>query len=108
MSYTPISVSETHQKIQSGWSPYVLDVRTAEEAAAASLDFADRLHPFERVAEIAEELPRDRDLLIHCRRGGRSAKACETLAALGFTRLFNLEGGITDWAAEIDPSLQVI
>ena len=35
----------------------------------------------------------------------RSAKACETLAGLGFTRLFNLEGGILGWANEVDPDL---
>jgi sulfur-carrier protein adenylyltransferase/sulfurtransferase len=49
----------------------------------------------------------DRDILVHCKVGGRSAKACESLSALGFNRLFNLEGGIIAWAKDIDRSLAV-
>jgi rhodanese-related sulfurtransferase len=83
----------------------VLDVRKPFEADIARLAFADRLEPHETVANIAAELPRDRDIVIHCKLGGRSAKACEALAALGFTRLYNVEGGITAWAQQIDPTL---
>jgi adenylyltransferase/sulfurtransferase len=103
--FTRISVSEAHDKLEAGWKPYVLDVRKPHEADIARLAFADRLEPHETVASIAAELPRDRDILIHCKLGGRSAKAAQTLAELGFTRIFNLEGGITAWAQEIDPTL---
>jgi molybdopterin/thiamine biosynthesis adenylyltransferase/rhodanese-related sulfurtransferase len=103
--FARLSVTELKARLDGGWTPYVLDVRKPFEADIARLAFADRLEPHETVANIAAELPRDRDIVIHCKLGGRSAKACEALAALGFTRLYNVEGGITAWAQQIDPTL---
>jgi adenylyltransferase/sulfurtransferase len=103
--YARLSAEEVKAKLDGGWKPYVLDVRKPFEAEIVTIGFADRLQPHEEVAAIAAELPKDRDILIHCKMGGRSAKACEALAALGFTRLYNLEGGITGWAQRIDTSL---
>ena len=57
------------------------------------------------MASIVSELPRDREIVVTCRSGGRSAKAAAALAELGFDKLYNLEGGILAWAKEIDPSL---
>ncbi len=103
--FQPLSVADLKKKLDGGWQPYVLDVRKPNEAEIARLTFADRLEPHETVANIASELPRDRDIVVHCRSGMRSARACEVLAGLGFTRLFNLDGGILAWSAEIDPSI---
>jgi len=100
-----MSVAEVKARMDAGWRPYVLDVRKPHEAEIARLTFADRLQPHEDVSAIAAELPRDRDILIHCKLGARSAKAAATLAGLGFTNLINLEGGITAWSKEIDPSI---
>jgi molybdopterin/thiamine biosynthesis adenylyltransferase/rhodanese-related sulfurtransferase/molybdopterin converting factor small subunit len=100
-----LSVSEVRDRRLSGWDPLVIDVRKPVEAEIVRLAFADRLQPHERIGEIAGELPRDRDILVHCKLGGRSAKAAQTLADLGFDRVFNMEGGITAWAEEIDRSL---
>ena len=99
--FSSIGQTEFKQRLDEGGHPYVLDVRGAHEAEIARLDFADRLQPHGDVLAIADELPRDRDILIHCRSGGRSAMACSMLAANGFSRLFNLEGGINGWAAEV-------
>jgi adenylyltransferase/sulfurtransferase len=104
-AFDRISVTDAKAKLDGGWKPYVLDVRKPHEADIVKFDFADRLEPHETVASIADELPRDRDILVHCKAGGRSAKAAATLAGLGFTRLYNLEGGITGWAREIDDSM---
>ena len=103
--FARLSATEIKARMDAGWAPYVLDVRKPHEAQIVKLAFADRLQPHEDVADIAAELPRDRDIVIHCKLGGRSAKAAETLAALGFTRLFNMEGGITAWAQQVDTSL---
>lgn len=103
--FARLAVGEVKRRLDGGWRPYVLDVRGPHEAEIVRLGFADRLQPHTDVLEIVDALPRDRDILVHCKMGGRSAKACEALATAGFTRLFNLEGGITAWAKEIDPSL---
>jgi sulfur-carrier protein adenylyltransferase/sulfurtransferase len=100
-----IDVGTFKSRWDGGWRPYVLDVRRPAEAEIAALSFADRLQPHGAIAEIAADLPRDRDIVLHCKKGGRSAKAAATLASLGFERLYNLEGGITAWAQTIDPSL---
>jgi adenylyltransferase/sulfurtransferase len=100
-----ITVEELQSRMNEGWKPYVLDVRATHEAEIARLDFADSLQPHTQVAAIAAQLPKDRDIVVHCKRGGRSAMACATLGELGFTRLFNLEGGITAWSERIDSSI---
>jgi molybdopterin/thiamine biosynthesis adenylyltransferase/rhodanese-related sulfurtransferase len=105
--FQSVSAKEVATKQASGWQPYVLDVRKSSEADIVSFSFVDRLHPHDQIQEIIAELPKDRDILVHCKMGGRSAKACHTLADAGFEHLFNLEGGITAWAQDIDSSLPV-
>jgi len=102
-----IDVLAARDRLNTGWKPYVLDVRRESEAEIVRLDWADRLQPHGEVAAISDELPRDRDILVHCKVGGRSAKACVALAELGFEpeRLFNLDGGIVGWAKQVDPTL---
>ncbi len=100
-----IDVHELKKRLDDGWKPFVLDVRGQSEADEVSLGFVDRLEPHTSVVGIAPELPRDRPIVVHCRSGGRSAMACNALASLGFDDLYNLEGGITAWVKEIDPSL---
>ena len=103
--FSRISVADAKSKLDSGWQPFVLDVRKDHEIQIVSLDFVDMAHPHEQVQDIAATLPTDRDILIHCKMGGRSAKACQQLIDSGITRVYNLEGGITAWATEIDNSL---
>ena len=50
------------------------------------------------------ELPRDRDIVMQCKVGARSAKAMDFLKSVGFTRVQNLRGGILDWIDKVDPS----
>ncbi len=51
------------------------------------------------------ELPANRDLVIYCKVGERSARAVEYLLTVGFQRVFNLEGGIERWREEIDEAI---
>lgn len=106
-AYGRIDVVEAKRRLDAGWAPFVLDVRQPHEAEISALSFTDRLHPHERVAELVHQLPRDRDILVTCKVGERSARACDALAEHGFERLFNLEGGLNAWAQAIDPSLPV-
>jgi adenylyltransferase/sulfurtransferase len=103
--FARVTVAEAARRMSDGWAPYVLDVRSAAEAQIVSLRCVDRLQPHRQVALIEADLPRDRDILVHCKGGVRSAAACRSLAELGFARLYNLEGGIVAWAREVDASL---
>ena len=105
--YVRVSIAEVRARLDNSWEPFVLDVRTASEAAIVSLPFVDLQQPHRQVAHVVAALPRDRDILVHCKAGVRSRVACETLAKLGFPRdkLFSMEGGILAWARELDPSM---
>ena len=103
--FTQISVEELKQRRDAGWTPFVLDTRWEHEAQIASLPFVDKLHPHDEVVHILSELPTDQDIVVTCRSGGRSARVCQLLMQRGFTRVFNLEGGILAWSARIDPSI---
>ncbi len=103
--FARLSVQEIKRKLDAGWAPFVLDVRKPHEADIVKLGFADLLVPHEDVGAHLADIPRDRDILVHCKMGGRSAKAAQVLADAGYTRVTNMEGGITGWATDIDTSL---
>ncbi|MFT4975414.1 MAG: molybdopterin/thiamine biosynthesis adenylyltransferase/rhodanese-related sulfurtransferase [Myxococcota bacterium] len=106
--FARISVQQASTRLKEGWKPFVLDVRKQHESDIVKLDFADMLRPHEAVVEGQHDgIPRDRPVLVHCKMGGRSAKAAAALVAAGYTDVTNLEGGITGWAKEIDTSMPV-
>jgi len=84
--------------------PLIIDVRESWEHAVCQLPDA-RLLPMQQVPAHSEELPRDRDLVLVCHHGMRSMHVADYLESLGFTRLFNLTGGIAAWAEEVDPAM---
>ncbi|MES2641466.1 MAG: molybdopterin-synthase adenylyltransferase MoeB [Myxococcota bacterium] len=101
-----ISVDEAARRLKEGWKPFVLDVRNDAEAAIVRFPFADALIPHTEVANRLAEVPKDREILVHCKLGGRSSQAAAVLAQNGY-RVINLEGGIVAWAKQIDTSMPV-
>lgn len=77
----------------------LLDVREPHEWEQARIPAA-RLVPLGMLVAEIPALPRDRDIVVHCHAGGRSANAVRQLHAAGFTRVWNLAGGIARWEAE--------
>ena len=84
----------------------LVDVREPSEIAVGSIDGSVKL-PLGEVPVRFSELPRDQKIVVHCKLGGRSAKAVGFLIEQGFTDVWNVEGGITAWAKEIDVSVVV-
>lgn len=84
--------------------PYVLDVRSPEEWQIVHLPQA-HLIPLGELPARVQELDASRDIVVHCKSGVRSAKALQFLRDAGFSKVKNLQGGITAWAEQIDPSL---
>jgi molybdopterin/thiamine biosynthesis adenylyltransferase/rhodanese-related sulfurtransferase len=105
-TFARITVADAQRRIHEGWKPFVLDVRAQSEADIVKLSFCDALIPHTEVAARLAEVPKDREVLVHCKLGGRSSQAAQVLADAGY-RVTNLEGGITAWAREIDPSMPV-
>ncbi len=98
-------VVEIKERLDAGWKPFVLDVRKPHEADIVKFDWADLLVPHEDVGQQLEQIPKDREILVHCKMGGRSAKAAAVLANAGYTSVTNMEGGIVGWAQQIDTTL---
>ena len=98
-----ITVQELKKRLDNGENLSVLDVREPHEYEVANI--GARLIPLNELPERLAELDRDVPLAVHCKTGGRSARAVKLLQETGFQNAFNVEGGITAWSEEIDPSV---
>jgi monothiol glutaredoxin len=98
-----MSVAELARRLAAGERFGLYDVRTPEERATAAIGGA-RLLDSDVVKQL-EALDKDAMLVFHCHHGGRSQAAAEHFAALGFTNVWNVAGGIDAWSQEVDPSI---
>jgi len=99
-----MSANELKQKMDAREPFELIDVRETFEYEIARIDGA-RLIPLGEIAERADELPRDRPIVVHCHSGRRSAEAVRLLQQRGFGNIYNLEGGIDAWSDQIDPGV---
>jgi len=101
-SLTPL---EFMMRLDEGWSPFLLDVRRPVEEMIVSLPGTDLRITHRAVPKRSSEIPRDRDVVVYCRTGGRSDKVVNWLGESGWSRdrVFNLLGGIHLWSDTIDP-----
>ena len=98
--------SQLKDQLGSNNPPFVLDVRESFEWDIVNLgDFGSYLIPLGELEQRIDEIPDDREIVVHCRSGVRSAKAANILADNGFSGLHNLSGGILGWIDEVDKSL---
>jgi len=99
-----ITPSELATRRDRGDDLVLLDVREPGEWAVARIAGA-QLVPLGTLQDAAPTLDPARDMVIHCHHGIRSAAAVRYLQSQGFTRLWNLAGGIARWSAEVDESI---
>ena len=103
--FNTISPADCLEKLASGWSPWVLDVRLQTENDIVALPFTDTVVPHRTVRP--DHIPKDGEVLVYCKAGVRGKKACIRLVELGVDskRLYNLEGGIMRWQKEVDTQM---
>jgi adenylyltransferase/sulfurtransferase len=94
-----ITTTELRQRLAEKFDGVLLDVREPDEYAIASIPTA-KLIPLGTLADHLDELPKDKQILIHCKSGRRSARAVDLLLENGFTNVKNVEGGIDAWLEE--------
>ena len=97
---TPV---ELKRRLDAGDDLFVLDVREPHEYQIANL--GAKLIPLGELPNRLGELDPNREIVVHCKSGGRSQKASELLAQNGFKKLHNLAGGINGWATDVDPKV---
>jgi adenylyltransferase/sulfurtransferase len=99
-----MTVKELKRRYDSGGEVFLLDVREPYEYKIAQI--GGTLIPQNDVPQRLNEIPRDREIVVHCRSGARSQKIAEFLKQSGYAQVVNLAGGILAWSDEIDPKVQ--
>jgi adenylyltransferase/sulfurtransferase len=98
-----ISVKELKQRLDAGEDVQLIDVREPYEYQIAQI--GGKLIPQNDVANRLNEIDRDREVVVHCKSGGRSQRIAEFLKQAGYEKVANVAGGITAWSDEIDPKV---
>jgi rhodanese-related sulfurtransferase len=99
-SSSQISVAQALDKFHSG--AFILDVRTNEEWNQGHIP-GSILIPLDQLPGRLSEVPRDRDVVVVCRTGVRSAQGLQLLQQAGFTRAASMTGGMIAWQAASYP-----
>ena len=101
-----ITVWQLRHKLDEGEAPVLVDVREPFEWRICNLEEEGaRLVPLSELPGRLDELDEDREIVVYCHTGSRSALAVRYLRQEGFVRARNLMGGIAAWAEEIDPDM---
>ncbi len=99
-----INVQQLHALIDQNANIQIVDVREAYEYEIANIH--GELMPKSEVTNHLQKISKDKQVIVHCRSGKRSADVIELLQEkYGFDNLYNLEGGILAWAKEIDQTM---
>ena len=99
-----MTVEELKKRMDKKENLFVLDVRNPNEWQICKIP-GTVLLPLPELAQRFGELPKDREIIVHCKSGMRSAKAIQFLRERGYRNLRNLTGGILAWSEKVDPSV---
>src|SRR5579885_350343 len=99
-----IEVTEVKAMLDRGDQFVLIDVREPHEHKICNIPAA-KLIPLGEVPQRLHELDKNADIVVHCKSGMRSAKACGILRQAGFQRVRNMKGGILAWSDRVDPSV---
>jgi len=100
-----MTATELKQRLDNGDDIQIIDVREDKEVAIGRIPNSKHI-PLAQVLNRMDEIDPNRETVVHCKMGGRSARAIDALQRSGFTgKLINLRGGIIGWSNEVDPSV---
>jgi adenylyltransferase/sulfurtransferase len=97
---TPV---ELKRRIDAGETLQIVDVREPNEYQINKIP-GTTLIPLGEFPRRYQELDLDREIILHCKMGGRSAKAQDFLRTVGVTNTKNLTGGVLAWIDQVDPT----
>ncbi|MDQ6888032.1 MAG: molybdopterin-synthase adenylyltransferase MoeB [Gemmatimonadota bacterium] len=96
---------ELAERLARGDEVELIDVREPYEWEIARIPGA-RLVPLATLRQSVAAFPRDRDIVLYCKSGTRSATAARQLQAEGIRRVWQLAGGIARWGDDVDPTIR--
>ena len=100
-----ITSTELKQRLDKGDDIQLIDVREDSEVAIARIPNSIHI-PLGQVLARMNEIDQTRETVVHCKMGGRSARAIDALQRSGYSgKLINLKGGIIGWSNEVDPTV---
>lgn len=103
-----ITPREMKERLEAGDNIQIIDVREPHEWEISNLEnLGAFLVPQNEIVDHMGELDMTRDVVVMCRSGVRSANVIRELQKHGFQRLLNLDGGINEWARDIDHDLPI-
>ncbi len=109
---TPLSISarELNDRLRQGETIQLVDVREDQELSLARLPHPALHLPLSRsqewLAQLDQQLERDRPIAVLCHAGVRSWQfACWLMEQQGYAEVWNLRGGIDAWSVEVDPDV---
>jgi sulfur-carrier protein adenylyltransferase/sulfurtransferase len=101
-----VTPAQLKAELDSGKPLTIIDVREPHEWQISNLEaYGARLIPLGQFPAHVNELDSADEIVVHCKMGGRSAKAYEVLKQAGFKKIRNLKGGILAWADQVDPQM---
>ncbi|MFM2395332.1 MAG: hypothetical protein RLZZ546_3315, partial [Bacteroidota bacterium] len=93
-----VNTADAKNLIANNQDLVVLDVRTPEEIANGKIDKALEININDPGFQASlEKLDKSKPVLVYCKAGGRSARACEIMSKIGFKKVYNLEQGFDGW-----------
>lgn len=100
-----ITPTELKQRLDNGDDIQIIDVRENNEFAFNQIPNSVHI-PLGQILNRLDEIDPSRETVVHCKMGGRSARAIDAMQRSGFNgKLMNLKGGILAWSDEVDPSV---
>lgn len=100
-----ITPKELKARMDAGESLFLLDVRELHERDICNI--GGELIPKDTVSQNLDRIPKDKEVIVYCRSGGRSDwVARELVGRHGYSKVSNLAGGMLRWSDDVDPSIQ--
>ena len=103
-NFKEIDIQTLKSKLDDNDDFILIDVREDQELKVCKIDRAIHI-PMGVVPARLNDIDSDKPVVVMCKSGGRSAQVCQYLNENGYSNIYNLNGGITSWALEIDSDM---
>lgn len=98
-----VNPTELKAELDSGKKLFLLDVRESDELEVSKIEGITHI-PLGEIESRFSEVPKDEEIVVICRSGGRSDRAAQFLIGQGYENVRNMATGMNGWVTTVDPS----